>query len=159
MRALVLLLVTGLTLTAAGPKGPRYSATLGKKDDKVELVAKKDKQVFVVTSKSGIGSLVIDREGPAQSQMTFQLAGLRTLEGVTWHDGTRKLRGALPRGMARVELGYDKAGKRTRDRKAAAVTLSLAKKAGRPKIEVVVTYAAGLAPGKRCKLEWVNEYR
>ncbi len=160
MRTLTLLTLSGLMQAAAPPKGPRYTAALGKADDRIEQVVGKAGPIFRITSKSGIGSIVLTRtEGPPPSQVTFDLIGLRTLEGLTLTDGPQKMSASLPRGAPRAAFWFDKAGKPTRDPKATALTLTLTKKPGRPIVEVVAAYAPGIAPSARCTLAWVNEYR
>jgi hypothetical protein len=96
--------------------------------------------------------------GTAPARWTIQLVPLKTLEGFRLEDDARRLDARLGPGGKKATFLFDAVGKAVKDARFAAVILTVEARPG-PMVEVTVAYPAGVAPGRRWRLSWVDAYR
>ncbi len=152
-------LLLSVALEGAPVEPPKFAARLRKAEDRFEATATPKGVVWRITSKSGIGGAVVDlTAGTAPTRWAVQLVPLKTLEGLQLEDDVRRLEARLGAGGKKATFLFDAAGKAIKEARFAAVILTVEARPG-PLVEVTISYPAGVPPGRRWVLSWVDAYR
>ncbi|HEV3255248.1 MAG TPA: hypothetical protein VG013_00075 [Gemmataceae bacterium] len=170
MRPQALVAWAAVLLTAAAPKEDvrtRFVITkfagdehVRATEDKIGYTLGKAGVVFRITRKGGIGSAMINlRQGRWPERLSVRFIGFGNLTSFSADNGKVALRGGVSVEEKKYVCLYDQDGNQIEDRARAAYTMTLERKKGSGRIEVVLPAKFCSTGTRELRLGWIDAFR